>query len=155
MTALTAPARLLLLVLVAACTRKAPPFQLQAIDGGDGLLLQIPRDHRAKRLGDTLQVVSPRSDKSRSPLQVLISTTVIKPELPGQRSRELQGRTIHYTVEHEEGGSGGEGLRLRAWVESGGRYVVLDSLTQPESGGDGDFQVEWAILPTLRWHPPR
>ena len=155
MTALTAARLLVLTLLAAACARKAPVFQLQAIDGGDGLLLQIPRDFRAKRLGDTLRVVSPLYRKSRSPLEILISTTALQPVLPGERTRKVQGRTIHYAIDHEEGGSGGEGLRLRAWVESDGRYVVLDSYTQPESGGDEDFYAEWAILPTLRWHRQR
>jgi hypothetical protein len=52
----------------------------------------------------------------------------------------------------EPGGSGGDAVHLLAWVESNGRFIVLDSLVQPDEGGDRDFHAEWAILPSLTWH---
>jgi hypothetical protein len=128
---------------------------MRTIDGWEGLSLEIPEDLQATRNEDNLRVFSPKRERSRSPVDITITTSADKPRLPGAKTRRVGGRSIEYEVDEEEGGSGGPSIRLRAWVESGGRFIVLDSVVQPDSGGDGDFHAEWAILPTLRWAAPK
>jgi hypothetical protein len=128
---------------------------MRTIDGGEGLSLEIPEDFQATRNEDNLRVFSPKRERSRSPVDITITTSADKPRLPGGKTRRVGGRSIEYQVDEQEGGSGGPSVRLRAWVESGGRFIVLDSVAQPDSGGDGDFHAEWAILPTLRWTAPK
>jgi hypothetical protein len=128
---------------------------MRTIDAGAGLSLDIPAEFQATRTGDTLRVFSPQREHSRSPPSIMVSVAVEKPRLPGTKIRRVADRLIEYEIHEEPGGSGGDGVRLRAWVESSGRFIVLDSVVQPDSGGDGEFHVEWAILPTLRWSPPK
>jgi hypothetical protein len=141
--------------LLSACWRTAPRFNMRAIDGGEGLSLEIPEDFQAIRNDDRLRVFSPKRERSRSPVDITITTSSDKPRLPGAKIRRVGGRSIAYEVDDQQGGSGGPSVRLRAWVESGDRLIVLDSIAQPDSGGDGQFNAEWAILPTLRWAPPK
>ena len=128
---------------------------MRNIDGGAGLSMAIPEDYQATRPGDVLRVFSPQRERTRSPQNIMITTTLAQPDAAGARTKRVQDRSIQYVIREEPGGSGGDGLRLRAWVESNGRFIVLDSVVQPDSGGDGDFHAEWAILPTLRWQPQK
>ena len=137
-----------------ACRSHGAIFTMRAVDGGDGLTLDIPYECQVSRLGPELRVFSPLRERTRSPINITITVQDKTPELKGYRTKDVAERTIHYLVSEEEGGSGGAAMRLRAWLESSGHYIILDSIVQPDSGGDGDFHAEWAILPTLRWKPP-
>jgi len=128
---------------------------MRTIDGGAGLSLSIPLEFQATQVEDGLRVFSPKQERSRSPLYILISVTTEKPSWPGTKKKRVAGRSIVYETHEEEAGSGGTAVRLRAWVESGGRFILLNSMVQPDSGGDDNFHAEWAILPTLRWAPPK
>ena len=122
------------------------------------MFLEIPDAFRTRRRGPQLLVYWPERERTRSPVDLSITVVDKEPSFPGKTSaktKDVGGRSIHYLVTEEEGGSGGPGVRLRAWVESGGRFIVLHSVAQPDSGGDGDFLAEWAILPTLRWQSPK
>jgi hypothetical protein len=127
---------------------------MRAVDGGMGLALEVPGEYETARVGESLRVFSPQRERTRSPPSIMISTSATQPELAGAQVRNIDNRAIHFVVSEEPGGSGGDGVRLRAWVQSNGRFVVLDSMVQPDSGGDRDFRAEWAILPTLSWQPP-
>ena len=128
---------------------------MRTIDGGAGLSLSIPTDFDTAQMAQGLRVFSPRKEHSRSPLWILISVQTEKPSGSSTKTRKVDGQTIEYEVTEDAGGSGGTSVRLRAWVESGGRFIALNSYAQPDSGGDDKFQAEWEILPTLRWSPPR
>jgi hypothetical protein len=128
---------------------------MRTIDGGSGLSLDIPVDFDTAQMAQGLRVFSPKKERSRSPLYIMITVETEKPSWPGTKNKRVAGRSIVYETHEEEGGSGGTAVRLRAWVESGGRFIVLNSMVQPDSGGDDQFHAEWAILPTLRWVPPK
>lgn len=128
---------------------------MRTIDAGSGLSLDIPVDFDTTQMAQGLRVFSPKKERSRSPLFIIITVETKKPSWPGTKTRWVAGRSIVYETHEEEAGSGGTAVRLRAWVESGGRFIVLDSHVQPDSGGDDDFHAEWAILPSLRWAPPK
>ena len=127
---------------------------MRIVDGGMGLSLEIPQDFQTSRMGDALRVFSPQRERTRSPTNIMITTTATQPALAGGRAKRIKERTIHYLVRDEPGGSGGEAVRLLAWVESNGRFIMFDSVVQPEEGGDRDFRAEWAMLPTAHWQQP-
>lgn len=142
----------LLAVAALACRRTGAgtTLKMRSVDTDLGLSMELPGDYQTARTGPSLGVFSPQRDHARSPVNIILSLSERQPDLPEARTKQIAGRGIHYRVTTEPGGSGGEELRLRAWIESRGRFIVLDSSVQPESGGDPDFAVEWAILPTLR-----
>jgi hypothetical protein len=144
------------LAAAGACRRREPRFNMRAVEAGNGVTLDVPDGFQVKRTGDAIRVLSPARERTRSPVDIVITTVSQQPDLSSARVKRVGERTIHYAVGEEPGGSGGDVRRLRAWVqEAGGRFIVLDSWVQPDSGGDGDFRVEWVILPTLRWRPPK
>lgn len=137
-------------LLLSSCGNKVPAMEMHEIQGPAGLSLAIPRGYASKSEADTLRVYLPERERSRSPVDITVWLAAAAPEWPRTEQKELAGRDVHYLIVEEEGGSGGSLLRLKAWVESNGRFVLLQSVVQPESGGDGEFRAEWAILPTLR-----
>jgi hypothetical protein len=139
-----------------ACRRHEARFKMRTVDAGNGVTLDVPDGFQVRRTGQAIRVFSPARERTRSPVDIVITTVAEQPDLSSARVERVGERAIHYAVGEEPGGSGGDVRRLRAWVQAGGdRFIVLDSWVQPDSGGDGDFRVEWAILPTLRWQPPK
>ncbi len=126
---------------------------MRRADSDLGLSMEIPDDFQIARLGPALRVFAPQRERTRSPTNIVLTLVDRRPEFSQPKTKDLGQQRINYVVVEEPGGSGGEAVRLKAWVESNGRFVLLDSVVQPESGGDADFLVEWAILSTLRWNP--
>jgi len=135
-----------------ACKRtEGKGFAMRRIDTDIGLSLEVPEECQVAKVGSDLRVFSAKRERSRSPMSIVLTLVDKPPQFPEAKANEVAHQMINYVVTDEPGGSGGEALRLKAWVESNGRFVVLDSVVQPDSGGDAEFSVEWAILPTLRW----
>jgi hypothetical protein len=139
---------------MSAASRRTPRLEMRAVDAGGGLTLSVPRGFETAPAGAALRIYDPARERTRSPHQIYVSVVPVAPGVPNPRTKEIAGRTIHYDVVEEDGGSGGPTLRLVVWVESGGRVLLLESLVQPDLGGDRDFHAEWAIAPTLQWRPP-
>src|SRR5205085_43974 len=79
-------------LLLGACWRTAPRFNMRTIDGGEGLSLEVPEDFQATRNEDNLRVFSPKRERSRSPVDITITTSADKPRLPGAKTRRVGGR---------------------------------------------------------------
>lgn len=143
---------LLVAIGALACKRTdGKGLSMRRIDTDLGLSLEIPEECEVAKVGSDVRVFSAKRERSRSPMSIVLTLADTPPQFTAPKAKEIAHRTINYVVTDEPGGSGGEARRLKAWVESNGRFVVLDSVVQPESGGDAAFAVEWAILPTLRW----
>lgn len=136
--------------LALACCSKPPPLELHTVEG-DGFTLAIPKGYATKPQLQGLRIYAPERERSRSPVSIVVTLQAQPPRWTNLDEKELEGRTAHYAIDELEGGSGGVEKRLRAWMLAEGRYFVLESSVQPDSGGDGDFRAEWAILPTARF----
>ena len=130
-------------------------MEMHAVEG-EGLTFAIPAGYMVEPSIDRLRIYLPARERSRSPVHIYVSTATKAPSWQGTEEKDVDDREIHYLLtEDEAGGSGAPARKLRAWVESNGRFVVLESVVQPDSGGDPAFGAEWAILPTLRFRAPR
>ena len=132
------------------CESKAPAMKMHEVQGPAGLSLAIPEGYALETRAKQLRIYQPERERSRSPVDIKVSVADAPPSWPETRQKQLSGRDIRYVIAEEEGGSGGNLSRLKAWVASNGRFVLLESTVQPDSGGDAEFRAEWAILPTLR-----
>lgn len=143
------------LIALISCASKSARMEMRAVDGGAGLTLAIPEGYAAEPSIEGLRVYLPTRERSRSPVHIYVSTVMKAPSWQDAMERDVDDREIHYLVTDDEaGGSAGPARKLEAWVASGGRFIVLESLVQPDSGGDPEFRAEWAILPSLRWQSP-
>jgi hypothetical protein len=137
-------------LFVAGCSGKVPDMEMTRVDAGIGLSLSIPKGYATMATGDGVRVYLPARENSRSPVSILISTPSQSPAWKDGKTNRVGERDVHYVIREEEGGSGGAARRLLAWTAISGRSVVLESVVQPDVGGDGEFRAEWAILAALR-----
>lgn len=125
-------------------------MEMKPAEEWQGIAVSIPVGYESKREDGALRVFLPAKERSRSPVSIVLTVGALAAMPKEVKTKKSEGRDISYSVQEEEGGSGGPALRLHAWTEVRARVVSLTSLAQPDSGGDGDFRAEWAILHGLR-----
>ncbi|HTU63263.1 MAG TPA: Tsi3 family protein [Polyangiales bacterium] len=137
-------------LLLAGCSERRPVMAMVPVDAGTPFSLSIPKNHAAVAVKDGVRVYLPARERSRSALSIMVSTASKAPDWQGTRAKRIGMHDVHYAIYEEEGGSGGTALHLVAWTIAERRYVLLESVVQPDVGGDGEFRAEWAILGALR-----
>ncbi|HEY6880229.1 MAG TPA: Tsi3 family protein [Polyangiales bacterium] len=138
-----------MLTLLFHCSRD-PTVATKTASGLGGVTFSIPSDYEIDERDGELRVYQPSRERRRSPVAIILTSPRDAPAWRGAETRSLAGRDVHFLLSREDGGSGGEAVQLKAWTTVDHRIVMVESVVQPDVGGDAEFKAEWAILSTLQ-----
>lgn len=113
----------------------------------NGLTVKMPEGYIAKQTDDGF-VVEPENNNLRVPIDIYVS--IIRGEKEAEqnsnfRTTHLAGKTIRYSIEKGEGGSGGESYSLTAYETVAGGFIKYSQSTQSEFS-EPDFALAWQII---------
>ena len=117
-----------------------------------GLVVLIPPDYREKQIGNGFHI-TPKGNDFRVPIIIDVELMPKKAIDASLQTRNIAGKTIHYSIQEGEGGSGGATYDLTAYEFVDESCIVYTSSDQQE-WGEPDFDLLWKIVANTRFKKP-
>lgn len=115
----------------------------------DNLRIERP-DGFAEHVHPTRIVLVQEGDL-RTPLQISVWLADRPPTLSNPQPRRVGEHDAHYTIDEQDGGSGGSVFTLHAFAETSSAVLVLQAEVQAELAPD--FAAAWATLASATVEP--
>jgi hypothetical protein len=144
----------ILAVCVVACGTKSGKLHT-TVHAGNGLELAVPdsldlggmRKIGVEQTATGFRVFPANGGQVRYATEATVDLRGGNAE-PGDwpASSSIDGRTIHYRIDHAEGGSGGAQFELQAWETCASGHLVYHQSDQSEALAKPRFDLVWNVI---------
>ncbi|HBE32415.1 MAG TPA: hypothetical protein DDW76_10360 [Cyanobacteria bacterium UBA11369] len=114
----------------------------------NGLLLNLPQSLSVEQTSFGFRVRPQGYQELRSSPEIIVTLYANRQQPEGEwpQVRQIDGRTVHYRVEKEAGGSGGDIHVLSAWEAYPNGYIFFRGDFQVEAPAKPDFTLGWIAI---------
>lgn len=137
--------------ILPSCSQQSPvDIKNMKTISAKNITFQMPDNLEYQELESEIRI-RPNKDelrKMRILTDIRIKFVDKLPDKSSVKTKSVSGKKIIYLIQEDDGGSAGPGYELNTWIESKNSIVLFTSYTQTELGKP-DFDVAWAIIPTV------
>lgn len=121
------------------------------ISHDNGLSMNLLDTWQTRKTPHGFHIAQKASLTFRVPREVEVKLDLADGKPHGQwpMRRDVNERLVHYRVESDVGGSGGESFTLIAWQKCGAGHIRIEQYTQSETDATADFSLAWEVIENL------